>query len=95
MSIINPKVSIILISYNEADYLKTAIESVLQQDYENIELIIGDDGSSDGSIEIMKEYFDRYPDKISYFVMSRDEEISNIIPSFRVSNVIRKEWKLL
>ena len=52
----NPEVSIIMPVYNSEKYIKDAIESVLAQNYENFELICIDDGSSDKSFEIIKEY---------------------------------------
>lgn len=54
----NPKVSVILDNYNYARFLRQSIDSVLQQDYENYELIIVDDGSSDDSRLIIEEYAD-------------------------------------
>ncbi|MDM8548993.1 glycosyltransferase [Desulfobacterales bacterium HSG2] len=48
------KVSIITISYNQAEFLERAIKSVLEQDYEDIEYI--DLGSTDGSREIIERY---------------------------------------
>lgn len=61
----NPLISIITPTYNRADFLPEAIESVLTQDYENFEFLIIDDGSTDNS----KEVIDRYTDcgKIRYF----------------------------
>lgn len=50
------KISIITASYNYAQYLEEEIESVLNQSYTDWELIIVDDGSSDNSVEIIKEY---------------------------------------
>ena len=50
------KVSIVTISYNQARFLKRNIESVRQQDYPNIEHIIVDPGSTDGSREIIQQY---------------------------------------
>ena len=35
--------------YNQADYIRVALDSALNQDYENFEIVIGDDGSKDGS----------------------------------------------
>lgn len=52
-------ISIVMTSYNYADYIKEAIESVISQSYQNWELIIVDDGSSDSSVEIIKEYIAR------------------------------------
>ena len=51
----DPLVSVICICYNHANYVVEAIDSVLAQDYPNIELIVIDDASSDGSGKIIKE----------------------------------------
>lgn len=51
-----PLVSVIMPVYNSSKYLKEAIDSILDQTYKNFELIIIDDGSSDNSVEIIKNY---------------------------------------
>ncbi|MBQ7453795.1 MAG: glycosyltransferase family 2 protein, partial [Selenomonadaceae bacterium] len=53
-----PKVSVILTSYNHAAYVSAAIESVLNQTFTDFELLIIDDGSSDGSRDIIKQFTD-------------------------------------
>lgn len=58
------KLSIITPNYNYEKFIKGTIESVLCQNYDNIEHIIVDDGSTDKSVEIIKEYQNKYPNII-------------------------------
>ncbi|MBR3281299.1 MAG: glycosyltransferase family 2 protein [Clostridia bacterium] len=51
-----PLISVMVPCYNTAKYLAKCIESILNQTYKNIELIILSDGSTDGSVDIMKKY---------------------------------------
>lgn len=60
------KISIITASYNYADFIKEAIQSVLNQTYQNWELIVVDDGSSDNSIEVIKEFCQK-DERIKFF----------------------------
>lgn len=55
-----PLVSIIIPAYNHANYLDEAIQSVLKQDYPNIELIVLDDGSTDNTREVLGKYGDTF-----------------------------------
>lgn len=55
-----PLVSVLLPSYNHANYIEEAIISIFNQTYNNIELIIIDDGSNDGSNEIIKNLQNKY-----------------------------------
>lgn len=55
----------------------------------SFEIILGDDGSSDGSISVIKSYVEKYPNVIKYFIMDRSN-IKDVIPSIRVSNIIKK-----
>jgi glycosyltransferase involved in cell wall biosynthesis len=57
-----PLVSVICVSYNHANYLEQALDSVIQQYYSNIELIIIDDGSSDGSGKLIKRWMVNHPE---------------------------------
>ncbi len=61
-----PCVSVISIFYNEAKYISEAIDSVLAQDFRDFELFLVDDGSSDGSSGIAREYAARDPKRVRY-----------------------------
>ena len=65
------KVSIITVSLNKKEFLEDCITSVINQTYENIEYIIIDGGSNDGSLEI----FNKYRDKIKKLVAEKDNGI--------------------
>ena len=61
-----PKVSIIVPNYNHAPYLRKRLESIYNQTYTNIEVILLDDCSSDESKSILNEFHDRYPSITRY-----------------------------
>ena len=56
---INPLVSIIIVTYNSANFVLETLESTKKQSYPNIELIVTDDCSSDKTIEICKEWMEK------------------------------------
>ena len=70
-----PKISIIMPSYNQVEFIEKSILSVLNQDYKNFELIIIDGGSNDGTIEIIK----KYQDYISFWVSEKDKGQSDAL----------------
>jgi glycosyltransferase involved in cell wall biosynthesis len=64
-----PKVSIIIPSFNQGQFLEASIRSVLEQDYPNIECIVVDGGSKDNSVEIIKKYQDHF----AWWVSEKDK----------------------
>ncbi|HOW36387.1 MAG TPA: glycosyltransferase family A protein [Candidatus Omnitrophota bacterium] len=62
-----PKVSVIMGVYNGERFIREAIDSVIAQTCSDWELVVVDDGSKDRIAKIVKEYQDRYPDKIRYY----------------------------
>jgi glycosyltransferase involved in cell wall biosynthesis len=64
-------ISIITVVYNGEKYLEQTIKSIINQTYDNIEYIIIDGGSTDGTIDIIK----KYENKIDYWISEKDEGI--------------------
>lgn len=55
----SPYVGIIIPIYNVEPYLRECLDSVVNQTYQNLQIVLVDDGSTDASFSIAKEYFDR------------------------------------
>lgn len=71
-----PLITVYITNYNYAKYIEKAIDSVLEQSFQNIEIIIIDDGSTDNSREIIKKYLDYNKIKI-IFQQNKGLNISN------------------
>jgi glycosyltransferase involved in cell wall biosynthesis len=71
----NPKITIITPSFNQGKYIERTIQSVLSQDYPNLEYIIIDGGSTDQTVDIIKKY-ERH---LKYWVSEKDNGQSHAI----------------
>jgi glycosyltransferase involved in cell wall biosynthesis len=66
-----PKITVITVTFNSSSSLESTIESVINQDYPDIEYILIDGGSTDGTIDLIK----KYQSKINHWVSERDDGI--------------------
>ena len=55
------KVSVVVLVYNVAEYLNKCLDSLINQDYDDYEIVIINDGSTDDSLSIINEYKKKYP----------------------------------
>ena len=58
------KVTLIVPVYNSEDYIGRCLDSILNQTYQNFEILVVNDGSKDNSQKIINEYKEKYPNKI-------------------------------
>ena len=70
-----PLVSGIIIFRNTQKFIEEAIQSVFAQTYDNWELLLVDDGSTDGSKEIAQRYANKYPEKVRYLEQENQQNL--------------------
>lgn len=70
------KISVFTPNHNNSGYLKQSIESVLNQSHIDFEYLIYDDGSTDNSVDVIREYTD---DRIKFFELDKQENVGVVI----------------
>lgn len=76
MKTVHAKVSVFVITYNQKDFIREAIDSILMQDYPNLEIVVGDDGSTDGAQEVLLGYKEKNPGIFKLILSPNNEGIT-------------------
>ena len=84
-----PLVTVVCLCYNHSRFLRIALDSVLNQTYPNLEIIVVDDFSTDNSREIIAEYVEKYP-QITY--LPNDGNIGNCAAFNRAYEISKGEY---
>lgn len=71
------KVSVMMPAYNAEAFIAQALESILAQDYENLEVVVCDDASRDGTAGIVLDYAQRYPNKVKAIINENNLGVTN------------------
>ncbi len=59
-----PLVSVAIITYNQAEFIHETLPGTINQDYANLEIIVADDGSTDGTAQVIRDYAQKYPSRV-------------------------------
>ena len=75
----SPLVSFVVLTYNQVHFVEDTLKGALSQDYPNLEIIVSDDGSKDGTFDAMQQYMEQHPsDKNVQF--NRNETNLGLVP---------------
>jgi glycosyltransferase involved in cell wall biosynthesis len=74
-------VTIGIVTYNQKDFIYKAVQSILEQNYDNIQIIIADDGSQDGTTQIIKKLQSQNPDTIDLILHKNNQGVGANIDS--------------
>ncbi len=77
-----PKISIVTPSLNQKRYIRETLQSLVDQNYANLEVVIQDAGSTDGSIDIAKEFTQIYPSIFQLYIESDEGQADGINKGF-------------
>ena len=72
----NPKVSVMIVTYNQQNLIRETIDSVLLQDYDNLEIVVADDASTDDTPNILQDYATKFPGKFVLVLNERNRGIT-------------------
>ncbi|SHN64731.1 glycosyltransferase family 2 protein [Desulfovibrio litoralis] len=79
--------TIIMPTYNKVKYIRKALNSVFKQQTNfDFKVIVADDASSDGSVEIVQEFMEKYPDRITLLCSEKNQKLfANVLRAYKIT----------
>lgn len=71
-----PRVSIHIITYNQQQFIEETLRSAVEQDYDNLQVVVGDDASTDGTPDVIRDFERRYPGRVVSVFAERNSGIT-------------------
>jgi len=85
------KISFAVFTFNQEEYIKHAIDGALSQHYDNLEIIISDDASTDNTVEVIKEYIESYNGPHRIIINVNEINIGTVAHMKQVANIATGE----
>ncbi len=82
----SPKISIVIPSYNKVNFIGKTLESIFSQKYSNLEVVVQDGSSTDGTQEVIRKYIKKYPKQILFESKKDKGQTDAINKGFRKAN---------
>src|SRR5438445_1399149 len=77
-----PLVSVCFITYNHVEFVGQALSSAIGQEYENLEVIVADDGSSDGTGDVVERFAKDFPERVLLLPRKPNQGIGGIVDNY-------------
>ena len=77
MSIDKPLLSLLIITYNQEDYIRETLEGAFSQNYSPLEIVISDDNSTDGNFSIIKDMVSEYAGPHTIIINQNSQNLGN------------------
>lgn len=71
-----PLVSVAVVTYNQREFLEHCLQSILVQDYPTFEIVVADDGSTDGTAELVRQYATNYRGKVIPLISPKNQGVT-------------------
>ena len=81
-----PIISVVIPLFNKGKYIGKTLDSIIKQEYPNLEVIIMDGGSTDGTLKVIEKYANRYPDVINYQSKNDKGQMDAVNKGFKKAN---------